>query len=223
MAEVSIRHIAACLAVIAALVGFSVSADAARLTAAPSTITNGSFESGLVGWTADAQSAPCPWTVIDTPATTFVCHAGFGFQEPAADEGARFVSVGFDRPSASAPADATLSHDLKIPPNAASATLHWSDFISWDLATFGAQEPRSVTVEIRNADGTRVLRTISRQTLLPGTTALDTATWTRHSADLSAFAGRRIAIVFHLSTPEVLGGPATYSLDAVSLDVTSRS
>ena len=202
---------------IAATILASIVPVASARTAAPQSLTNGSFSNGLAHWTAVGSSAPCPWSVIRAFTTDMVCHAGYGFQEPAPVDGTTFASTDFDRPTAADPADATLSQTLRIP-HGGAATLRWSDFISWDLATYGATLPRVASVEIRNESGTKILSTLSQQTLLPGTASLDTHAWTAHAADVSRFAGRTVTLVFHLSMPEVATGPATYSVDAVRID-----
>ncbi len=204
-------------AVATAIVASVVPAAAARPMGPPQPVENGSFADGLSGWSAVGSSAPCPWTVIRSLTSDRVCHAGYGFQEPAPVDGSSFASTDFDRPSADAPADTTLSQRLRISSSASVATLRWFDFISWDLVSFGAQAPRVASVEIRDESGTKVLRTLSQQTLLPGTANLDASTWTAHSADVSSFAGCNVTLVFHLAMPEVASGPATYSLDGVAI------
>jgi hypothetical protein len=223
-----ISHPVRCLflqvAVAVAVVMCAVPATAATMRGVISSpsLLNGSFESsGFAGWSTAGGSALCPWTTVRAYTTATVCHAGYGFQEPAPATGLNFATTDFDRTPA-APANAILSQKVTIPATTRT-TLRWSDFISWDLATFSARQARVATVEIRDATGTKVLRTLSTQTLLPGTASFNTAAWTNHTVDVSDFAGCNVTLAFHLFMPEVATGPATYSVDAISIESSRTS
>ncbi len=210
-------------AVAASLIASVVPAAAATPAIAPRALATTSDAAGLAGWTAVGSSSPCPWAVVRPYTTDTVCHTGYGFQEPQNADGRSFFSTDFERPTADAPADATLSRTLTVRPGTGRSRVHWLDFISWDLSTYGARLPRVASVELRDASGAKILRTLSRQTLRPGTADLDTSTWTAHSVDISGFAGCEVTLVFHLRMPEVASGPATYSLDGVGVDSSTHS
>jgi hypothetical protein len=212
-----VQRILAALAVATALACVAGSPGAGASPEAIDSVANGSFENGLSGWTAVGEASPCPWATITGGTTSFVCHAGYGFAEPAPVDGASFVSTDFDRSSSAAPAEATLSQQLAIDSHGES-TLSWSDFLSWDLATYGAAAPRTVAVELRNSSGTAVLATLYRRVIEPGTADFGTLGWESHAVNVTRFAGCDVTLAFVLSMPEVATGPATYSLDAVSLE-----
>jgi hypothetical protein len=180
-------------------------------------VFNGGFENGLVGWTVIGETDPCPWKPIVASGTTFVCHAGYGFEEPGPVDGTAFVNVDFDRPTSAAPAEAMLAQRLVIA-GRGDSTLRWSDFLSWDLATYGATEPRLVSVQLRDASGTRVLANLYQRQIDPHTSDFGYSGWQAHSVNVTRFAGCDVTLAFVLSMPEVATGPATYSLDAVGID-----
>lgn len=180
-------------------------------------LANGGFEHGLAGWTVVGEADPCPWTTIVSGTQSFVCHAGYGFAEPAPVGGLAYASTDFDRSSAAAPEKAMLSQRLSIAGHGRTI-LHWSDYLSWDLVTYGATKPRLVSVQIRSADGSRVLSTVYQRRIEPGTVDFGAGGWHVHAANISRYAGRDVTLAFVLSMPEVLAGPAVYSIDAVGLD-----
>jgi hypothetical protein len=195
---------------------FAPIATATRGDTSPA-VVNGGFASGLDGWTAVGETSPCPWTAIVALTGEAVCHAGYGFAEPAPVEGDSFASTDFDRSDASAPTVAKLFQRLTVP-NRGGVTLRWSDFLSWDLVTYGALQPRTVTVEIRDPAGVRILRTLATKTIQPGTANFGMTGWIAHNADITRFAGCEVTLMFSLTMPEVATGPATYSVDNVRID-----
>src|SRR5262245_20434956 len=100
---------------------------------------------------------------------------------------------------------------------------NWQDRIQWNFAlTETAPQPRLYDVEIRDPGTDALLATLysfSTGTVLQ---VGDTG-WQTHTADVSAFAGSTVRLLFNESVPEFFTGPGQLEIDAVRLDSASAA
>lgn len=174
-------------------------------------LTNGSFETGdFTGWTA-VQTAPPfrPWAVSGAGAG-----GGFGMAVTLPQDGSRVAWNGFD---GLGPMDFVLDQVVSIPSGV--ATLSWEERLQWNFNPgFVATEPRTHTVELQDPNTSAVLATL--HTFSTGTQAqnpIGDTGWQSFSADVSAFAGQTVRLVFRQHIPQRSTGPAQFELDHVHL------
>lgn len=193
----TIVAVAACLAVAAP-------ASAAEL------VTNGGFETGTFsGWTTTQPTSPlAPWkvaTALDPDVS------GFGFfVAPSPPQGTYDALNGFDGSAG----HFTLSQTISIPA-ATTASLTWQDRLQYEHSG----QARLLQVKILNPATDAVLATPYTYTTQPSGTRVDTG-WQPHIADLSAFSGQTVKLVFDETIPQDFTGPAQAELDAISVQTT---
>ena len=187
-----------------ATVTYTTPTSTDNCTSSSELITNGSFESGLTGWTV--VNNPNPFGAWTAASTIFFWNA-FGAITPV--DGGNLAGNGFDGSAGIA----SLSQSVTIP--ASGATLTWSDQVDYNLTDFcsGCQN-RIYEVQIRNSSNT-VLATAYSQIATAGTTV--NGNWANHSYNLNAFAGQNVTITFFQNIPEESTGPAQFGVDNVSL------
>ncbi len=177
-------------------------------------IVNGSFETGdFSGWTVQTTGSPFrPWAVSGAGAG-----GGFGITPTEPQDGNFVAWNGFD---GGGPMEFLMFQDVTIPADT-SPTLSWKDRIQWNF-TLGAPAtlPRTREVLIVDPATNAVLQEIS--VFSTGTQAEnptgDTG-WQLHSADLSAFAGSTVRLLFRENVPQSTTGPAQAEFDAISIDL----
>ncbi len=188
-------------------------------------IVNGSFEEGFNGWDY-SYSGGYPyysWTYV---------YAGWGSlfagAAPASPQHGYYSAINsFDMYGSYGPGpyEHTLAQTITLP-NPLPGLLRWSDRIQWDFTQWGdfASLPRSYTVEVRDPVTDALLATLhSFATGTQATTPTGDTGWLTHTADLSAFAGTTVRLVFRETIPEVYTGPGQFELDNVRfLDLPSN-
>jgi hypothetical protein len=182
-------------------------------------IENGSFESGgFNGWTVAETGAPFqPWQV-----TVGGFGDGFGIAPTSPQDGSFAAWNGFD---GDGPMQFTMFQDVTIPADAPAATLRWQDRVQWDFLLGGfASLPRLYEVEIRDPGSNALLATVfSFSTGTQATNPTGDTGWQTHTADLSAFVGSTIRLVFREDIPQSFTGPGQIEFDAISLGAGERS
>jgi hypothetical protein len=194
----------AAIVAVAACLAIASPASAAEL------VTNGGFETGTFsGWTTTEPTFPlAPWKVA-TAADPDV--SGFGvFVAPSPPEGTYDALNGFD----GSPGHFTLSQTISIPA-ATTASLTWQDRLQYEHSG----QARLLEVKILNPATDAVLTTPYTYTTQPNDTRVDTG-WQSRTADLSAFSGQTVKLVFDETIPENFTGPAQAELDAISVQTT---
>lgn len=180
-------------------------------------VTNGSFETGdFTGWTTAMTGSPIfygPWQV-----TTAGFGAGFSMAPVDPQDGDYAAWNGFD---GAGPMDFVLSQTVTLP--SGDATLSWRERIQWHFGLVGGvKAARSHTVEIRNPDTDELLATV-RAFETETTNEVHDTGWQFFEADVSAFAGRTVALVFRQHIPGMFTGPGQFEVDDVSLVVVEGS
>jgi hypothetical protein len=174
--------------------------------AAASLITNGSFETGdFTGWTVDRTGTPfVDWTVS-------AAGAGSGFFPATSPQDGTFDAWnGFDGVG---PMEFTMYQDVSVP--AGTTTFTWMERIQWDFALTGtATAARLYSVEILNPSTSALLSTLYSFSTGIAHVIGDTG-WQSHAADLSAFAGSTVRIMFREQIPEAFTGPGQIEFDAI--------
>jgi hypothetical protein len=185
------------------LAGAALAVAVASPASAAQLVSNGGFETGTFSdWTTTQPSAPLmPWT-----AATASTSGTFSLAAPP--EGTYDALNGFD---GNGPAHYTLSQTISIP--ATTATLAWKDRLQYIV--FSSAEPRLLEVKVLNASTDATLATVYSYTTDVGA-RVDTG-WQDHSADLSAFAGQTVKLVFDETIPQTFTGPGQIELDAISV------
>jgi hypothetical protein len=110
----------------------------------------------------------------------------------------------------------SMYQDVALP-TGEPATLSWMERLQWDFALTGvATQPR--IYEVRIVDPTTLLLLDTLFSFSTGTALVvgDTG-WQTHTADLSAFAGQSIRLLFFESIPEAFTGPGPAEFDAISI------
>ncbi|WP_152052048.1 S8 family peptidase [Tautonia marina] len=177
-------------------------------------IVNGSFETGdFSGWTVQTTGGPFrPWAVSGAGVG-----GGFDMALTEPQDGTFVAWNGFD---GSGPMEFLMFQDVTIPADT-SPTLSWKDRIQWNftLGSF-ASLPRTREVLIVDPATNVVLQEVS--VFSTGTQAEnptgDTG-WQSHSADLSAFAGSTVRLLFREMIPQSATGPGQAEFDAISIDL----
>ena len=173
-------------------------------------ITNGGFEtSDFSGWTTDETDCPLfPWTVSGP---------GGGWSADTAPAAGAFDAWnGFD---GCGPMHYTMYQDVTIPAGTVSASLSWQFRVSADLLTLGsATQPRTLDVTLRDPLSGAQLTSAYHFEASAG--AITNSLWIPATADVSAFAGQTVRVLFDEYVPEDLTGPATMEFDAIGLQAT---
>ncbi len=178
-------------------------------------ITNGSFETGdFTGWQVATTGSPfVPWQVVGAGQTTIT---GYGLQPTQPQDGSLVAWNGFD---GAGPMQYTMSQDVSLPAGA-DLTLSWKDRLQWNFLSTSPQA-RLLEVQVTDPATNAVLATV--YAFDTGTTpGYHDAGWQTHTADLSAFAGRAVRLVFVESIPQQFTGPGQVEFDAISLRTGGR-
>jgi hypothetical protein len=198
------RNLLGALAAAAAL-AFASPASGAEL------LTNGSFETGTFsGWTTTDLANPLtPWTVATSG-------AGY-FRSASPQDGTYDALNGFD---GAGPGHITLSQTVTIP-SGGTATLTWKDRVQYAL--FSGAAARTLEAKVVDPISNAVLATPYSLSTGPGDGTCCSIPpghdlgWQSHSADLSAFVGKTVKVVFDETIPEEFSGPGQVEFDAISL------
>lgn len=187
-----------------------------REQAISATVSNGSFESGLVFWTVVDHPRPIrPPIVMQRGAGTFFSSLPVpNIIIPS--EGRFALSHEFDGIE---PGLIRLFQDIGVPLSGESVKFDYR--VAWDLLSFGATLNRTFAVEIEPAGGGIPFASFTIFTAVAGTTGgtspnSDTGPLTG-TVDLTPFAGISIRAEFVWEIPEMLSGPANFQLDDVQI------
>lgn len=178
-------------------------------------IVNGSFETrDFTGWKARTPGG----SVV----RWFVDPGGFGGElglSPTAPQDGNFVA--WNRFDGRGPIRFVLSQMVALPADAEPIALRWRDRIQWSFERGNfASEPRRYRVELRDPATQTVLDTLfsfstgTQDTNLRGDTG-----WRARTADLSAYAGRDIRLVFVEDVPQVFTGLGQVEIDQVRVGI----
>jgi subtilisin family serine protease len=177
-------------------------------------IVNGSFETGdFSGWTVQTTGSPFqPWSVSGPG-----FGGGFDLAVTEPQDGSFVAWNGFD---GGGPMEFTMFQDVTIPADT-SPTLSWKDRIQWNFTLGGpATLPRTREVLIVDPSTNDVLQQVS--VFSTGTQAenpIGDTGWRSHSADLSAFAGSTVRLLFRETVPQSGTGPGQAEFDAISIEL----
>ena len=187
----------------------------------PNTLTNGGFESGAFApWVDNVTGGPgscfdhggasATWAVLSVvPAAP-----GFGFAQIDPVEGDNMAVSNFD----GAIRTHTLYVDFVVP--AAPASVSWWDRIQFDFTTGGQSTlPRIYTVELVDPSNQAVLQKLYQST--SGLTGRFDSQWLNHCADISAFAGQSVRLLYTAVVPETCTGPGCLAIDDVIVGTTA--
>jgi hypothetical protein len=197
---------------VARVIAFASGIPVANAAWAVELITNGGFESGLVGWTVTSfGAAGCntDWNV-GTPGTATGCvdpgnppvgtHAAYS----SFDGSGRLVY--------------RLRQTVVVPSEVSNARLTWMQAIN---AFIPSGQPRTFSVNILNPSFVLLGNACTLSVPPPGMTAA----WATQSVDVTALftahAGQSLMVEFALTVPENFSGPAGFGLDQVSLALSS--
>jgi hypothetical protein len=191
------RLLATIIAGAACLALASPPASAAEL------VTNGDFETGTFdGWTTTQPSLPfARWRVATA--------SGMGFPRPSPPQGTYDAFNGFATNSPG-PEHYTLSQTISIPA-ATTATLTWQDRL---VHNYDGQ-PRLLEVKVLDPANNAVLATSYTYQAQSGM-FVDTG-WQPHTADLSAFSGQTVKLVFDETIPQAANGIGQAEFDTISV------
>jgi len=176
---------------------------------------NGSFETGdFSGWnrstvaTGGGGSPFQPWQVSAAGAGGF---SSYGIAPTSPQAGLYDAWNGFD---GDGPMEFRMYRDLVLP---ATSTVYfsWRDRAQWNFCC-GATRPRTLDVQLRDASTNAVL-----ETLYSFSTGIDSGFqdtgWLIHSADLTAYTGRKVRLYFLETIPESFTGPAQIEFDGITM------
>ncbi len=169
-------------------------------------VDNCGFETGnFTDWvTQDLANPFQPLTV--SPAGTGI---GYGFFNTDPAEGSFSATTGWD---GDGPGTIIVAQDVTLPPLA--TTLDFNYRGAWDLASFGATQDRTFTVEIEPAGGGTAMQSDLILTAEVGTIVTDTGPL-EGSVDVSGFEDSTVRISFEWFVPEAFVGPAWFELDNI--------
>ncbi|MEW4568425.1 S8 family serine peptidase [Tautonia sp. JC769] len=177
-------------------------------------IVNGSFETGdFTGWTVQTTGSPFqPWSVSGPG-----FGGGFDMETTQPQDGSFVAWNGFD---GGGPMEFTMFQDVSIPADT-SPTLSWTDRIQWNFTLGGpATLPRTREVLIVDPGTNEVLQQVSFfSTGTQSENPTGDTGWQSHSADLSAFAGSTVRLLFREIIPQSGTGPGQAEFDAISIDL----
>ena len=174
-------------------------------------IVNGSFETGdFTGWTTATTGTPfVDWTVSGAGQGP-----GFGFATTAPQDGTFVAWNGFD---GGGPMEFTMYQDVVVP---AAGQLAWQYRAQWDF-TLGNSEltGRDLVVEVLDPSDNSLLATLHTfSTGDQATNPTGDSGWLSETADVSAFAGQNVRVMFREVIPGSSTGPGQIEFDAISLD-----
>ncbi|MBL8746051.1 MAG: hypothetical protein JNK58_06815, partial [Phycisphaerae bacterium] len=171
-------------------------------------VVNGGFETGdFTGWgiITGPGGELSPWSVGGT--------GWFGDAGPA--EGAFWANNGFD-------GDAGLNYEayqeVYVPVGANDAAIMWQDRIRWDGLGIVSSLPRTYRVTIQPQFGGSPLETIYAFDFYlhdSGNSLAGDTGYVFHFANLAAYQGQTVRIVWRQDIPETFTGPANFQLDDV--------
>lgn len=177
-------------------------------------VQNGGFETGnFLGWSTMTTGTPfLPWSVSTAGATG-------GFLIPTSpQDGAYDAWNGFD---GGGPMTFSMYQDVAIPVGATAALLSWDDRLQWDFTlTSTATVARTYDVQIVDPVSAAVLATLYSFSTGTARAVGDTG-WQAHSADLAAFTGQTVRLLFTEFIPENFTGPGQAEFDAISIMATT--
>ena len=173
------------------------------------TVSNGSFESGLNGWTF--VDLTIPFQPLGVQSAGFINNFG---NVVIPSDGSSAVSHGFD---GNGPGAISLSQDIGTV--LAGETLSFDYRAGWDI--FGGTLDRTFLVQIEPGGGGAPLASYNIFTAVSGTNSYngsnsDTGSLTA-TIDLSSFAGSAIRTSFLWNIPESFTGPGNFQLDNVKI------
>jgi hypothetical protein len=176
-------------------------------TKAAELITNGSFESGMTGWTINNATNPwIPWQSVT---------AGFdnGFLPPASPPvGSRDAYSGV----VGDPGTRFITQDFTIPAGS-TASIQWRHRFQLDLATF-CDAPNCgtglFTVDILNTSNLLLANLYTRN--VASEQIVDTG-WQTFQRNISAFAGLTVRLRFRTTNTANLPGPGQLEIDGVTV------
>lgn len=186
-------------------------------------LANGGFEAGVFSpWTRTllgAGSCDTDWTLCTSGAASgCIGFAPYGsFVSPVEGRFAAYNS--FD---GNGPQTFRLQQAVIVPTGVASATLQWTQAVGIGNAGSGGL-PRTFLVQILDATASSVLATVDSQSYPPGPGQTLFQDWNARTFDVTAvlqsLEGATIRLAFSNVIPQSFTGPASFALDAVSLDV----
>jgi subtilisin family serine protease len=175
---------------------------------------NGSFETGnFTGWNVSATGPVFrPWQVTGPG-----MGGGFGMAPTLPQDGDFVAWNGFD---GGGPMQYIMSQDVTIP-EGQGAELSWHERIQWNFNLGGfASLSRTHAVEVRDPGTDVLLATLHTfSTGTQDTNPTGDTGWTSHSADLTAFAGQTVRLVFRQNIPQAGTGPGQIEFDGIRLTV----
>ena len=178
-------------------------------TSAAELVTNGSFESGMTGWTINNATSPAiPWQAVTagfTNGTLAPAQPQLGsfdaYQGVTGNAGTRFIT-----------------QDVTIP-FGSTASFHWRHRFQLDLLNF-CDPPNCgtgiYTVDVLNTSNLLLANLYTRN--VASDQFVDTG-WQTFARNLSAFAGLTIRLRFRTTTTANNPGPGQLEIDGVSLQV----
>ena len=176
-------------------------------------VTNGSFEAGFTGWTTQTTGFTYgDWATVP---------AGMGFFPLLPTEPQDLFQVALNAFDGFDPMEFRLYQDVTIPAGTPGVTLSWKDRVQWDY-TFapGLAQERTYIVEVLDPTTGTLLGTLYSFSTGPEVeNPTGNTGWLTHSADLTAFSGQSVRLMYREVVPEGLAGPGSFELDAVSMSV----
>lgn len=171
-------------------------------------VTNGSFETGMTGWTIN--NATNPWFVWQSVTAGF----STGFLSPAAPQaGSRAALQGVTGDAGTR----FITQDFTIP-SGSTAQLQWRHRFQYDLATFCSGSGCGTglyTVDLLNTSNVLLANLYTRNATAGQ--IVDTG-WQSFSQNISAFAGQTVRLRFRTTVTANLAGPGQLEIDAVSVN-----
>ena len=176
-------------------------------TRAAELITNGSFESGMTGWTINNATNPwIPWQSVP---------AGFdnGFNAPAQPQvGVRDAYQGVTGDAGTR----FITQDITIPAGS-TASVHWRHRFQYDNDSFcngAACGTVTFTVDILNTSNLLLANLYTRS--VASDQIVDTG-WQTFQRNISAFQGLTVRLRFRTTNTANLSGPGQLEIDGVSV------
>lgn len=178
---------------------------------AKNVLTNGGFETGdFSGWTVETTGSPTiDWTVSGFGDG----NPGFGFEVTDPPEGDFVAWNSFD---GSGPMEFRMYQDVKVP---AGGQLSWQYRGQWDFTVDGRSAlARTAIVEVVDPANGNVLATLDTFDTGPeSTNPTGNTGWQTVVADVSAFAGQTVRMMFREVVPENGTGPGQFEWDSIEL------
>lgn len=200
------------LSKIAAIFAFTLCAVGHRAAAAQ--FVNGSFESGLTGWTYADLASPH----VNLAVRTNGYNSSYGFFSTTATQGTSSLSWGFD---GGGPGTISFAQDVGVI-DPASSLLTFDYRVAWDMLSYGGAQDRIFSVVIRPAGGGAALATYEIVRAPSSTQNLDSGPLSA-SIWLGAFSGSNVRISFENFIPQSFTGPGFMQVDNAALAVPEPS